>query len=103
VVLNIVPHPRTLRKARMHVQQMVTIGISTKRIRRYLHHFLLWWANTTKIWNYEELITWFCEACFDICPAAMAAGLLLQRVRASHNPTAHLLERVGFAVASIAA
>ena len=48
-------------------------------------------------------MAWFCEACFDICPAAMAAGLLLQRVRASRNPTAHLLERVGFAVASIAA
>jgi hypothetical protein len=98
-----VPHARTLRKARMYVQQMVTIGISTKRIRRYLHHFLLWWANTTNIWNYEELIAWFCEASFDICPAVLAAGLLLQRVRASHSPTAHLLARVGDAVVALAA
>lgn len=89
--------------AKVQVQQMVTIGISTNRIRRYLHKFLLWWANTTKIWNYEELIAWFCEACFDICPAAMAAGLLLQRIRASHNPTDHLLHRVGLAVAALAA
>lgn len=28
------PHARTLRKARIQVQQMVTIGLSTKRIRR---------------------------------------------------------------------
>jgi len=87
----------------MHVQQMVTIGISTKRIRRYLHHFLLWWTNTTKIWNYEELITWFCEAYFDICPAAMAAGLLLQHIRTSHSATTYLLHRVGVAVAAAAA
>ena len=37
VALRIIPHPRTLRKARMQVQQMVTIGLSTKLIRRYLH------------------------------------------------------------------
>jgi hypothetical protein len=84
----------------MHVQQMVTIGLSAKRIRRYLHYFLLWWANTTKIWNYEVLITWFCEACFDISPAAMAAGLLLQRIKESRNPTAQLLERVSVAIAA---
>jgi hypothetical protein len=38
-----------------------------------------------------------------LCPAVLAAGILLQRVRASHNPTAHLLARVGDAVAALAA
>lgn len=45
----------------------------------------------------------FREACFDICPAAIAAGLLNQRIRASHDLDAHLLHRVGLAVAATAA
>jgi hypothetical protein len=60
----------------MHVQQMVTIGISTNRIRRYLHHFLLWWTKNSDTWQYQELISWFVESCWDINPAAYAAGLL---------------------------
>jgi hypothetical protein len=70
------PHPRTLRKARMQVQQMVIDGLSAKRIRRYLHHFLLWWVITIDSWTYKKLVIWFIETCRDICPAAYAAGLL---------------------------
>jgi hypothetical protein len=55
---------------------MVTIGISTNRIRRYLHKFLLWWAKTSGTWTYHELIDWFIKSCWDINPAAHAAGLL---------------------------
>ena len=83
--IRIVPHPRTLRKARLQVQQMVNDGFSTREIRSYLHRFILWWANTTKIWTYEEIIKWFCDACFDLIPAAIAAGLLLKRLRESHS------------------
>lgn len=84
----------------MQVKLMVSSGFSTRRIRSYLHHFVLWWANTTSTWNYEELIHWFCEACFDLIPAAYATGLLLKRFRESHSvPAGHLL-RPGFAVAA---
>jgi hypothetical protein len=76
VVLNIVPHPRTLRKARMHVQQTVTIGLSATFIRRYMHQFFLWWVKTSGSWTYQELVIWFVEACWDICPVAHAAGVL---------------------------
>jgi len=31
-----------------------------------------------------QLIQWFCRACFDITPAAYAAGLLLRQIRKSH-------------------
>jgi hypothetical protein len=75
-IIRIIPHARTLRKARIQVQQMVTIGLSTKQIRRYLHQFLLWWAKTIEAWTYEELITWFIEACWDIYPIAHASALL---------------------------
>jgi hypothetical protein len=76
VALCIIPHPRTLRKARIQVQQMVTIGLSTKLIRRYPHQYLLWWTKTSGTWLYQELISWFVESCWDINPAAHAAGLL---------------------------
>lgn len=74
--IRITPHARTLRKARIQVQQMVTIGLSTKQIRRYLHQFLLWWVKTIESWTYQELVIWFVEACRNICPAAHAAGVL---------------------------
>lgn len=55
---------------------MVAIGLSAKKIRSYLHHFLLWWVRTIESWTYQELVIWFIEACRDICPAAHAAGVL---------------------------
>ena len=65
-----------MRNARIQVQHMVIIGLSTKYIRRYLHQFLLWWVKTIDSWSYQELIIWFVEACRDICPAAHAQALL---------------------------
>lgn len=55
---------------------MVTIGLSTKQIRRYLHQFLLWWVKTIESWTYQELVIWFVEACRDSCPVAHAMALL---------------------------
>lgn len=54
---------------------MVTIGLSTKQIRSYLHQFLLWWAKTIDAWTYQELVIWFVEACYDIYPIAHAAAV----------------------------
>jgi len=71
-----IPHPRTLRKARMQVEQMVIDGLSAKRTRRYLHHFLLWWVKTIEPWTYQGLANGFIEASWDIKPAAFAAGLI---------------------------
>ena len=87
VALRIIPHPRTLRKARIQVQQMVTIGLSTKLIRRYLHQYLLWWTKTSGTWLYQDLISWFVESCWDINPAAHAAGLLRCYFNKLHTET----------------
>lgn len=75
-VLCITPHARTLRKARIQVQQMVTIGFSTKHIRRYLDQFIRWWAKTIDSWTYQKLVIWFVEACWDIQPSAHAVAFL---------------------------
>lgn len=71
-----VDHPRTLRKAILQVQQMVLDGFSAHQIKSYLHRFLLWWVNASETWQYEELINWFVERCWDVDPAAFAEGLL---------------------------
>ena len=73
---SIVPHPRTLRKAREQVKQMVIDGLSAQRIRCYLHLWSLWWVRTSGSWQYQELLEWFLRACWDLIPATYAAGLL---------------------------
>ncbi len=85
VALSIFPHPRTLRKARIQVQQMVIIGLYANRIRRYLHQFLLWWTKTSGTWQYQELISWFVKSCWDIAPAAYAVGLLQRYFNKLHT------------------
>lgn len=75
----IVPHPRTLRKAREQVKQMVIDGVSLPRITSYLHRWSTWWVRTSESWDYQELLGWFFNACWDHNPAAgFAAGLLLK-------------------------
>ena len=82
---------------------MVALGISTRKIRNYLHRHFLWWVSATKIWNYEELVQWFCDACFDITPVAFATGLLYSRIRKSHSPTVYDLKDARVTVAVSAA
>jgi hypothetical protein len=77
--MRVLVHPRTLRKARENVKQMVNTGASLRQTRSYLHHFAIWWSKTVEIWRYEEILAAFASACFDLTPAAIAAGLLQRR------------------------
>ena len=81
----IVPHQRTLRKARVQIKAMVDTGFSIRQIRNYLHRFVLWWVRTSDTWQYHELINWLIESCWEIKPAAIAAGLLQHRLNKSHT------------------
>jgi len=74
--MRIVPHLRTLRKARMQILSMVRAGLSIHSIRAYLHQWSSWWQNTAGFWTLEELLNWFITKCWDIPLAAVAAGLL---------------------------
>ena len=91
----IVPHPRTLRKAREQVKQMVIDGLSARRIRSYLHRWALWWVRTSQSWQYQELLGWFLEVCWDIGPAAYAAGLLQQAIKRAYYDLVPDLSAVG--------
>ncbi len=81
-----VPHPRTIRKAREQVKQMVIDGMSSQRIRSYLHRWATW-VRTSEHWEYQELLEWFLNRCWDFKPAAYAAGLLHQHLKKSRNLT----------------
>lgn len=48
----VVPHPRTLRKAREQVKHMVIDEVSPRRIRNYLHRRAAWWVKTSDAWQY---------------------------------------------------
>lgn len=72
----IVPHPRTLRKAREQIKYMVIDGSSTQQIRNYLHRWVMWWAITSETWQHQELLNWFLDVCWDANIAAHAASLL---------------------------
>jgi len=74
----IVPHPRTIRKAREQVKVMVKDGVSLRKISRYLHRFVLWWVKTSIIWTYEELLNIFIQSCYESQLAKIAYGLLLK-------------------------
>jgi hypothetical protein len=83
----IVPHPRTLRKGREQVRCMVADGMSSRKIRNYLHRFCTWWVKTSTVWQYNEILWWFIKTCWDVGPAAYAAGLLAHYLTKSRMMT----------------
>lgn len=72
----IVPHARTLRKAREQVQQMVKSGVSPRRIASYLNRWTLWWVSTSEKWHYIELLKCYLAVCWDGACASIAYGLI---------------------------
>ena len=89
--IRIVPHPRTLRKAREQVKQMVNDGFLSKRIRRYLHRWVAWWAQTSGTWQYQELLRWFMDVCWHEPTAHYAAGLSELHFKRSHTQPVSVL------------
>ena len=68
----IMPHPRTLRKARENVKHMVADSVSRKKIRSYLFRWLCWWATTSSIWERRTLLKWFTQSCRDTATSKIA-------------------------------
>ena len=86
--VRIVPHPRTLRKAREQIKWMVHDGFSIQSIRRYLHRFVLWWVNTSDTWLYDELLILYQDTCWDKRLATFAENLLRQHsIKKSYTAT----------------
>lgn len=78
---DIVPHARTLRKAREQVQVMVKDGFSARRILLYLHRWCMGWARTITSWLYHDVLLWFLEVCWDEHTSYYALRLLHQHTK----------------------
>src|SRR3990167_3842550 len=82
---HIVPHPRTLRKAREQVKWMVNDGVSRPKIKRYLIRWLCWWVNTSGTWKHEELATTYIKSCWTLSAAENATAVLQRYLTLPHN------------------
>jgi hypothetical protein len=89
--VRIVPHPRTLRKAREQIKQMVNDGFLSKRIRSYLNRWVAWWVTTSNTWHYQEILQWFIEVCWHETAGYYAAGLCQLHFNKSHTRVFSLL------------
>ena len=84
-----VPNPRTLRKAREQVKDMVIDGSSAYRIRNYLHRWTMWWTNASNTWECQELLPHFINTSCDGKVTAYATALsCLQQLKLLHVGTA---------------
>jgi hypothetical protein len=83
--MRIVPHPRTLRKAREQVKHMVIDEVSPRRIRNYLQRWVAWWVNASNTWEYQELLQWFLDVCWQKSVAAYAASLCQLHLNKLHT------------------
>jgi superfamily I DNA/RNA helicase len=83
--IRIVPHARTLRKARENVKWMVNDGISLQKTRNYLHR---WWQKASHVWQNEDILRWFIASCWEHPPAAIAAAPL-------HNYLNYIRQNIG--------
>lgn len=54
-----IPHPRRLRKVREQVKTMLNSLVSPRKIRGYLHRWVLWRVSASQRWEYQELLEWF--------------------------------------------
>lgn len=77
-----VPHARTLRKARDNIGLMVIDGVSLRRVMKYLCHWCSWWRRTVASdWSIEELLQWLLDSCWRPHPAiTYIAGRLHQEI-----------------------
>lgn len=45
-----------------------------------MRRWAIWWVSTSETWQYNTLLKWFIDACWEVNVAAYATGLLLRSV-----------------------
>ena len=48
---------------------------------------LRWWVRTTEFWDYQDLLGWFLNACWEPNPAAGFAAGLLNKAKKNQKPS----------------
>jgi 23S rRNA C2498 (ribose-2'-O)-methylase RlmM len=82
--IRMIPHARTLRKARENIRWMVADQVSPAKIKRYFSRWLQWWVRTTITWDCQKLLRWFMEACWSATLNTYALALLLRYFKQSN-------------------
>src|SRR3990167_11165394 len=72
--MQIIPHARTLRKAREQVKMMVADDVSLPKIKNYLSRWVYWWMKTSSCWNYNELVNRYIHSCWNPTAKNRAMG-----------------------------
>jgi len=90
----------------LHLSDRIFQHILLQQLKPTFKHVMNKNGVNTANWNYEYLSKQFIAMCWDIIPAAYAAGLLIRHIKKSGNliPSDHLLSAEnGLLVAAIAA
>ena len=66
---------------------MVIDGVSPRRISSYLHRWSTWCVRTTESWDYQDLLGWFLNACWEPSPTAGFAAGLLSKAKKNQKPS----------------
>ncbi len=98
--VRIMPHARTLRKAREQVKIMVATGFSALEIKQYLKHWAEWWVKSAEAWDVEVLLSWLIKTCWQGSIATYAKDLCQQDRTTSLRRTILAAQADGLAVAA---
>lgn len=89
-----IPHARTLRKAREQVKMMVVDDVSLPEIKNYLSRWGYWWMKTAVIWNYDELAQRYIQSCWNTAAANIGVSVFQQNNFTSSRNDVYLTGRV---------
>lgn len=96
--VQIIPHARTLRKAREQVKMMVNDDVSLPKIKNYLSRWVYWWVKTSSFWNYNELVNRHIDSCWDPIAQNIAMGFFLtEDITLSNSDAQSCGRRLGLA------
>ena len=58
--------------------------------------WVMWWLRTSESWQYQELLEWFLNVCWDCSPASIAAGLIQRAINVIAQDATMVLPTSGF-------
>ena len=71
---------------------MVIDGFSIRRIRNYLHRWVMWWTTTSTTWQYQELLQRFIDVCWHEQATAYAVALSSHHLKELHSESVDMLD-----------
>lgn len=77
---------------RCRVGAFVGLFLTMSELRGQMKCMVIdWWVRASETWEYQELLQWFIDVCWEERTAAYAAALAQRQLNKSHTGTAFLL------------